>query len=145
MKQESPNLPTDLGEAPQFPLKRPRDSSAEDPDAEAKRLKVDNGNADLDPLFDMDELIRGVMMNVNDELGKVDGLDVMPDVDISPDALASFSQEPPPIDAHSPVLPGLLATMRRSTISCLSNFVRGGLVSPEGTANAFPVCRPCSS
>ncbi|TDZ23424.1 Telomeric DNA-binding factor trf1 [Colletotrichum orbiculare MAFF 240422] len=45
MKQESPSLTTDLGDTPQFPLKRPRDSSADDLEAESKRLKMSDDAA----------------------------------------------------------------------------------------------------
>ncbi|KAI8304612.1 Telomeric DNA-binding factor trf1 [Colletotrichum sp. SAR11_240] len=123
MKQESPSLVTDLGETPQFPLKRPRDSSADDPDAESKRLKVDDEGPPLDLNFDMDAMIQGVMMDINNEMGKVDGLDSVPDVDMSGDPLGSVSQEPPPsTESHTPVLSEPLALMRRTTTTCLSNF-----------------------
>ncbi|KAL0941145.1 myb dna binding protein [Colletotrichum truncatum] len=123
MKQESPSLAADLGEAPQFPLKRPRDSSADDPDAESKRLKVDDEGPALDLSFDMDAMIQGVMMDISNEMGKVDGLDSVGDVDMSTDPLASVSQEPPPsTESHTPVLSEPLALMRRTTTSCLSNF-----------------------
>ncbi|KAI8161747.1 Telomeric DNA-binding factor trf1 [Colletotrichum sp. SAR 10_70] len=123
MKQESPSLVADLGETPQFPLKRPRDSSADDPDAESKRLKVDDEGPPLDLNFDMDAMIQGVMMDINNEMGKVDGLDSVPDVDMSGDPLGSVSQEPPPsTESHTPVLSEPLALMRRTTTTCLSNF-----------------------
>ncbi|KAK2735384.1 myb dna binding protein [Colletotrichum kahawae] len=123
MKQESPSLVTDLGETPQFPLKRPRDSSADDPDAESKRLKVDDDGPPLDLNFDMDAMIQGVMMDINNEMGKVDGLDSVPDMDMSGDPLGSMSQEPPPsTESHTAVLSEPLALMRRTTTTCLSNF-----------------------
>ncbi|WYZ36697.1 hypothetical protein EsH8_II_000203 [Colletotrichum jinshuiense] len=129
MKQESPTLATDLGETPPFPLKRPRDSSADDPDAESKRLKVDDEAPSLDLSFDMDAMIQGVMMDINNEMGKVDGLDSVPDVDMHADPLASVSQDSASSsDIHTAVLSEPLALMRRITTSCLSNFAMQLLV-----------------
>lgn len=236
MKQESPTVTTNLGETPQFPLKRPRDSSADDPEAESKRLKVDDDqppqqtpeqqsleksleksleqslqesleksieksiersleqafeesqaqsqeqpqeqpqdqpqdrpqeqpqeqtheqpqeenhddHAALDLGFDMDAMIQGVMMDIsnemNNEIGKVEGLDGVTDVDMTADHLASVSQDSAPsTDAHAIVLSEPSALMRRITTSCLSNFVRGGLVSFRGAANHFSIFRLCNS
>ncbi|OLN92082.1 Telomeric DNA-binding factor trf1 [Colletotrichum chlorophyti] len=123
MKQESPTLVTDLDETPQFPLKRPRDSAMDDADTESKRLKMDEEAPSLDLNFDMDAMIQGVMMDINNEMGKVDGLDAVPDVDMSGDPLGSVSQDSaPPPDVHTPVLSEPVALMRRTTTSCLSNF-----------------------
>ncbi|KAK1508334.1 myb-like DNA-binding domain-containing protein [Colletotrichum tamarilloi] len=215
MKQESPTVTTNLGETPQFPLKRPRDSSADDPEAESKRLKVDDDqppqqtpeqqsleksleksleqslqesleksieksiersleqafeesqepsqaqsqeqpqdqpqeqpqeqtheqpqeenhddHAALDLGFDMDAMIQGVMMDIsnemNNEIGKVEGLDGVTDVDMTADHLASVSQDSAPsTDTHAIVLSEPSALMRRITTSCLSNFAMQLLV-----------------
>ncbi|KDN65710.1 putative myb-like DNA-binding domain-containing protein [Colletotrichum sublineola] len=124
MKQESPpTVATDLGETPPFPLKRPRDASAEEPDVESKRLKADDEAPSLDLNFDMDAMIQGVMMDINNEMGKVDGLDAVPDVDMTADALASVSQDSNhSVEPHPVILSEPLALMRRTTTSCLSNF-----------------------
>ncbi|KAK2013679.1 hypothetical protein LZ32DRAFT_617331 [Colletotrichum eremochloae] len=130
MKQESPpTVATDLGETPPFPLKRPRDASAEEPDVEAKRLKADDEAPSLDLNFDMDAMIQGVMMDINNEMGKVDGLDAVPDVDMTADALASVSQDSNhSVEPHPVILSEPLALMRRTTTSCLSNFAMQLLV-----------------
>ncbi|KAI3552985.1 myb-like DNA-binding domain-containing protein [Colletotrichum abscissum] len=133
MKQESPTVTTNLGETPQFPLKRPRDSSADDPEAESKRLKVDDDQPPQQTPFDMDAMIQGVMMDIsnemNNEIGKVEGLDGVTDVDMTADHLASVSQDSAPsTDTHAIVLSEPSALMRRITTSCLSNFAMQLLV-----------------
>ncbi|GJD01555.1 Myb-like DNA-binding domain-containing protein [Colletotrichum higginsianum IMI 349063] len=129
MKQESPTAVADLGETPQFPLKRPRDPSPDDPDAESKRLKVDEEAPSLDLGFDMDAMIQGVMMDISNEMGKVDGLDAVTDVDMTAEALASVSQDSShSAEPHAVVLSEPLALMRRITTSCLSNFAMQLLV-----------------